>query len=588
VTALTRNKVLLGFGVTALALCLTGLLAYRGHAELARGAAGARRIGKASLSLEALQTDLKEADAQRCEYVRAGDPASRDQCRAALASARGRLGDLAGLADGGAPDPLLEEAGRRLDDRAAVLEESLRLRDAQRLNTRGQWALTGELRQADAALRRALEGVASEADRRLARHEEEARAAGRRGSFLVFALAGMALAGLALSGWQAGRDAAACRRAEERLARTEETLAGHADWRQRAEGQLQRLHKLGAVGQVAGGLIHDFNNLLAVIIGSGQLSLRVLSPADPARDLVGQVVRAGEQAASLTRQLLGLIRERRTPPGPLDLNAVVAEMERLLRVLLGQAVELATSLAPGLRAVLADRAQVEQVILNLVVNARDAMPGGGRVLIETANVEGGDAGQDPAVLLRVADTGCGIDEQTRRHLFEPFFTTKGEKGTGVGLATVEGIVRRHRGRIAVDSTPGRGTAVSVFWPQASAATPEAPRTVLFVGPDDETHGSLADALLRPGDTVLRAADLPEAVRLAGAHAGPIDLLVTDLTPAAPDVVAQLVVARPELRVLYLAEDGGQVPLDPEPGVACLPRRVTPEALGEQVRRLFAG
>src|SRR5438093_3669777 len=233
-----------------------------------------------------------------------------------------------------------------------------------------------------------------------------------------------------------------------------------------SEAQLRQSQKMEAVGRLAGGVAHDFNNLLTVITGYSQLVLSRFGPTDPLRSPIEEIQRAGDRAAALTGQLLAFSRRQVLAPKELDLNKVVGDVGGMLRRLLGEDIEILTVLQPGLGIVKADPGQFEQVIMNLAVNARDAMPKGGKLLLETADVMlGQNPGQAPVVaepgphvVLTVKDTGCGMDAEVRSHLFEPFFTTKQEgKGTGLGLSTVYGIVSQSGGSIAVHSEPGKGT-----------------------------------------------------------------------------------------------------------------------------------
>ena len=237
--------------------------------------------------------------------------------------------------------------------------------------------------------------------------------------------------------------------------------------RRHLEDQLRQAHKMVAVGMLAGGAAHDFNNLLAIITSYGQLILNNLAPHDPNRPAAEQIMVAGERAAALTKQLLAFSRRRLQQPKVLDLNVLAAGLGTMLQRLIGEEIELRLALLPDLGRVYADPGHIEQVLMNLVVNARDAMPDGGTLTIETANAS---LEPGPFVLLAVSDTGAGMDEATQARLFEPFFTTKSAgKGTGLGLSTVLGIVRQSNGTLEVSSAPGRGTTVEVYLPRVDPA-----------------------------------------------------------------------------------------------------------------------
>jgi len=337
----------------------------------------------------------------------------------------------------------------------------------------------------------------------------------------------------------------------------------------RIEEQLSAAQRMEAIGRLAGGVAHDFNNLLAVILSYATLAADAIPPGSPLGVDIGEIRKAGERAAGLTRQLLALSRKQVLQPRVLDLNRVVREMDGMLRSLLGEPIELATSLAPDLGPVKADRGQIEQVVMNLAVNARDAMPGGGRLSIETANVGAGETGAGAGwVVLRVVDTGSGMDEETRARLFEPFFTTKEHgKGTGLGLATAHGIVRQSGGHIVCRSELGAGTTFEVSLPRdlgepyseagsprrgADAAGQEA---ILLVEDEDSLRLVATRILTSAGYTVLAATNGVEALEVAERHDGPIDLVLTDVVMprmSGRQLVERLAAVRPAFRVLFMS------------------------------------
>jgi PAS domain S-box-containing protein len=341
------------------------------------------------------------------------------------------------------------------------------------------------------------------------------------------------------------------------------------------EQQLRQAQKMEAVGRLSGGIAHDFNNLLGVIIGYSESIEHRLSTEDPLRKEAREIRKAGERAAALTHQLLAFSRQQVLQPKVLDLNAVVTDMSEMLRRLIGVNIELNTRLASRLGHVKADKGQIEQIILNLAVNARDAMPEGGKLLIETSNVylDETHARNLPFlrsglhVLLTVTDTGSGMDQETLRHIFEPFFTTKDPgKGTGLGLATVYGVVKQSGGVVGVESELGTGSTFRIYLPLAEeaalasipAATGEmgAGRTgtILLVEDEEPLRKLTADVLAEGGYTVLFARDGIEALEIARSCKDPIHLLLTDLAMprlGGHALARSMAHLRPETRVLFM-------------------------------------
>jgi two-component system cell cycle sensor histidine kinase/response regulator CckA len=346
--------------------------------------------------------------------------------------------------------------------------------------------------------------------------------------------------------------------------------------RHQLEEQLRQAQKMEAVGRLAGGVAHDFNNLLMVIKGHTELLMSALSPSHHAARKIEQIDRAADRAASLTRQLLAFSRMQVLQPRVMSLNNVVEEMGKLLPRLIGEDVELVLRTAPDLGAIRADASQMEQVIMNLAVNARDAMPHGGRLLIETANSELDRAYSDSRpvvqpgeyVLLAVSDTGVGMDQETQARIFEPFFTTKEQgKGTGLGLSTVYGVVKQSGGFIWVYSEVGKGTSFKIYLPRVdqpveksgpSPPYPEAPRgteTVLLAEDEQDVRELAREFLESGGYTVIEASHGQEALRVAAQHSGDIDILVTDMVM--PGITGQQLAAglqqqRAGLRVIYMS------------------------------------
>ncbi len=377
------------------------------------------------------------------------------------------------------------------------------------------------------------------------------------------------------------------------------------------EEQFRQAQKMEAVGQLAGGIAHDFNNLLTAILGNTQLLLRDLPPGDAMRGDVEEIRKASERAASLTRQLLAYSRRQMLQPEVLDLNVVVAEMERMLRRLIGEHIALVTALSPDLGYVRADPHQIEQVLVNLAVNARDAMAdvGGGKLTIETANVDLEEAFAQahlgavpgPYSMIAVSDTGCGMDATVRAHLFEPFFTTKEVgKGTGLGLATVYGIVKQSDGYISVDSEPGRGSIFKIYLPRIATPASQAPalskggpargtETILVVEDEPAVLVLSRRALEAHGYVVLAASDATAAMRLVELHGGTIHLLLTDVVMpglSGRDLADRLAARRPGIRVLYMSGYPGDAVVqhgELPSGSAFLQKPFSPDALARKVR-----
>jgi two-component system cell cycle sensor histidine kinase/response regulator CckA len=317
----------------------------------------------------------------------------------------------------------------------------------------------------------------------------------------------------------------------------------------RLEDQFRQAQKMEAIGQLAGGMAHDFNNLLTVINGYSEIIQTQLPADSPVRKMVSEIGQAGVRAASLTRQLLAFSRKQVLEPKVLNLNALVTGTAKMLQRLLGEDLDLTTILAPALGRVKADPGQIEQVLMNLAVNARDAMPRGGKLSIETANVNLDETYTQaypelrpgPYVMLTVSDTGIGMDEATKAHIFEPFFTTKGPgKGTGLGLATVHGIVKQSNGHISVTTEPGRGTTFTIYLPATAEVissgkshaslnvTLRGTETILLAEDEPAVRAFTRHVLQMHGYTVLEASQSDKALRIADEHRGKIHLLVTDV------------------------------------------------------------
>jgi hypothetical protein len=351
-------------------------------------------------------------------------------------------------------------------------------------------------------------------------------------------------------------------------------MANDITERKRLEEELRQSQKLEAVGQLAGGIAHDFNNLLTVIEGYADMIRVDLASEDEHRESAQEILLAAQRAASLTRQLLAFSRRQILQPIRLNLNANVTSTQRMLSRLLGENIQIRTALAPGLWDVFADPGQMDQILLNLAVNARDAMPSGGVLTIETANVErpeplARDLPGTEYVRLSLADTGQGMDEETQRHIFEPFFTTKEiGRGTGLGLSTVYGIVTQSDGHVQVSSQPANGSTFSIYLPRAAALVPPAAKvmpavasalqggeTILVVDDDENVRHLVASMLKASGYSVIAPATPFEALRICGELSTPLDLLLTDMVLPETDgaqVAEKARAARPGLRVLFMS------------------------------------
>jgi PAS domain S-box-containing protein len=385
--------------------------------------------------------------------------------------------------------------------------------------------------------------------------------------------------------------------------------------RRRLEEQLRQAQKMEAVGQLAGGVAHDFNNLLTAILGYCSLMLDEVPQEDPLRQDLIEIQSAGERAASLTRQLLAFSRRQMLQPQVVNINTLVTQLEKLLRRLISEDVELVIALAADLLAVRVDPASIEQILVNLAVNARDAMPTGGRLTIETSNVDLDDtyvfthAAMTPGryVMLAVGDTGQGMDAATAARVFEPFFTTKEQgKGSGLGLATVYGMVKQSGGYIWVYSEPAHGTVFKVYLPPAeSRTTPQAVayerrndtkpgwETVLLVEDEDAVRALAREVLRRHGYVVLEARHGVDAVRIAERHTDDIHLLVTDVVMphmSGRDTAERLTTMRPAMKVLFMSgyTDHALMHRDVTPGAAFLQKPFTPDAFARKVRQVLDG
>ncbi|MBZ5577624.1 MAG: PAS domain S-box protein [Acidobacteriia bacterium] len=382
--------------------------------------------------------------------------------------------------------------------------------------------------------------------------------------------------------------------------------------RKTLEEQLLQAQKMEAVGRLAGGVAHDFNNMLTVITGYNRMILDELSPMDPLRGYAEEVLKAADRAAAITNQLLAFSRRQIIQPRVISVNTVVSHTEKMLRRLLGEDIQLVLDLPVGVGNIKADPNQIAQAIVNLAVNARDAMPTGGRIAVETANVHLDEnyvrthLGVQPGdfVMIAMSDTGYGMDASTRQRIFEPFFTTKMQgKGTGLGLATVYGTVKQAGGDIWVYSEVGQGTTFKLYFPRVdeAAAETEAPgaekaaaggETVLVVEDEQAVRELTVKMMEQLGYVVLAAASGAAALEIAQAYAGKIALLVTDVVMphmSGRQVADQLLAARQDLKVLYLSGYTENTVIHHgvlDNGVDFLPKPFSREALGRKVREIL--
>ena len=381
--------------------------------------------------------------------------------------------------------------------------------------------------------------------------------------------------------------------------------------RRHLEEQFRQVQKMEAVGRLSGGVAHDFNNLLGVMIGYAEFLQERIELSNALRGSVDEILKAGKRAAALTRQLLAFSRQQVLDPKVLDLNFVVGDMDKLLRRLIGEDVQLTTILTPGLGRVKADQGQLEQVLLNLAVNARDAMPQGGKLVIDTENMQMDDefvrrypypVKPGPYVCLKVTDTGTGMDSETKARAFEPFFTTKEKgKGTGLGLSTVYGVVKQSGGYIEIESSVGVGTAFKIYLPRVDepltverpvfdpSASYEGTETVLLAEDEASLRNLTRDTLELCGYKVLGASDGAEALRMSDAYSGTIDLVLTDVVM--PEMggrvlVEKLLSRRPDIKVVFMSGYTGQgigTPGPIAPNSTFLAKPFTREMLTRRIR-----
>ncbi len=392
-----------------------------------------------------------------------------------------------------------------------------------------------------------------------------------------------------------------------------EAIAEDITERRVLEDQFRQSQKMEAVGRLAGGIAHDFNNLLMVVSGYTEVLLDQLTPGNPLHAKAEAIQQASDRATTLTRQLLAFSRKQLLELKVVDVNAIVEDMERLLRPLIGEDIDLSTQLAPSLGCTRADAGQLEQIIMNLVVNAKDAMPSGGKICIRTASVTLDDSYRPentfikhgPYIMISVSDTGQGMDRETQARIFEPFFTTKEKgKGTGLGLSTVYGIIKQSGGYVFVQSELGRGTVFTIYFPrveepsEAHGATPVSlaatggSETILLVEDEESVRQLVRETLQSRGYRVLEAENGNTALALAASHPYPNDLIITDVIMpgmSGHELVQQLLPTRPGAKVLYLsgyAEDAVATPLGSQAPKAFLQKPFTLQSLSCKVREIL--
>jgi PAS domain S-box-containing protein len=381
-----------------------------------------------------------------------------------------------------------------------------------------------------------------------------------------------------------------------------------------SQEQFRQAQKMEAVGRLAGGVAHDFNNLLSVILTYSEMAIRSLPAGEPLRADLVEIKKAGDRATALTRQLLAFSRQQVLEPRVVNLNDLIVDAGKMLARLIGEDIELVVQPGQALGSVLADPGQIEQVLMNLAVNARDAMPRGGKLTLETANVDLGEAYMKehfgvtpgPYVMLAVSDTGTGMDKATQARIFEPFFTTKEKgKGTGLGLATVFGIVQQSHGHIWVYSEPGKGTSFKAYLPRTDAAPMQAEsaadelttlsgtETILLVEDEDQIRAVVLTLLRSFGYHVLEARNGGEALLIAEKHPGKIDLLLTDVVMplmSGAELAQRLGAVRTDMKVLCMSGYTDEAVLSHgilEAGLAFLQKPITPDKLGRKIREVLA-